>query len=241
MLNSVGLQGDGVKMWLADELPSIERHERSRRRQHLGSHDRRLPRRRPRCSATAPASVVAVEVNLSCPNLHGHTMFAQLRDRRGVGDRRGHERRAVCRCGPSSPRRSPTSCRSPTAVRDAGADAVTLINTLPGMVLDTERRAAAARGRGGGGLSGPAIHPVAVRAVYDVHHALPDLPIVGVGGVADAASRRRADAGRRGGRAGRHGDLRRSASHHARARRTRCLVRRAWRTNDHRTHRRRTS
>jgi dihydroorotate dehydrogenase (NAD+) catalytic subunit len=73
------------------------------------------------------------------------------------------------------------------AVRDAGAAAVTLLNTLPGIVLDLDRRLPLLGG-GGGGLSGPAIHPVAVRTVYDVRRALPHLPIVGVGGVTDASS-----------------------------------------------------
>jgi dihydroorotate dehydrogenase (NAD+) catalytic subunit len=72
------------------------------------------------------------------------------------------------------------------AAAGAGADAVTLINTLLGMVIDPESRRPALGG-GGGGVSGPAIHPVAVRTVYDVHAALPELPIVGVGGVADGA------------------------------------------------------
>jgi dihydroorotate dehydrogenase (NAD+) catalytic subunit len=57
------------------------------------------------------------------------------------------------------------------------------VNTVLGMAIDPETRRPRLGG-GGGGLSGPAIHPVAVRAVYDVHAALPDLPIVGVGGVA---------------------------------------------------------
>jgi dihydroorotate dehydrogenase (NAD+) catalytic subunit len=69
------------------------------------------------------------------------------------------------------------------AVRAAGADAVTLVNTLLGMAVDPVTRRPAL-GAGGGGLSGRAIHPVAVRAVHDVHRACPDLPIVGVGGVA---------------------------------------------------------
>ena len=56
-----------------------------------------------------------------------------------------------------------------------------------GMVIDVEARRPILDGRGGG-LSGPAIHPVAVRAVHDVHAALPDLPIVGVGGVTDAVT-----------------------------------------------------
>ena len=68
------------------------------------------------------------------------------------------------------------------AARDAGAEAVTLTNTVMGMVIDLETRAPLLGG-GGGGLSGPGIHPVAVRAVYDVHAAMGDLPIIGVGGV----------------------------------------------------------
>ena len=71
------------------------------------------------------------------------------------------------------------------AVRDAGAEAVTLVNTLLGMVLHPGT-GLAVLGAGGGGYSGRPLHAVAVRTVYDVHAALPDLPIVGVGGVATA-------------------------------------------------------
>ena len=70
------------------------------------------------------------------------------------------------------------------AVHEAGAEAVTCINTLLGLAYDPAT-GAPALGAGGGGLSGRAIHPVAVRAVHDVHAAHPDLPIIGVGGVAD--------------------------------------------------------
>jgi dihydroorotate dehydrogenase (NAD+) catalytic subunit len=74
------------------------------------------------------------------------------------------------------------------AAQAAGAAAVTLINTLLGMAIDPVTRTyRLGAGSGGGGLSGPAIHPVAVRAVHDVHVAAPDLPIVGVGGVVTAA------------------------------------------------------
>src|SRR3546814_2737146 len=69
--------------------------------------------------------------------------------------------------------------------RRGGAEAVTLVNTVLAMAIDPStgayRLGSASRG---GGLSGPAIHPVAVRALHDVHAAIPDLPIVGVGGVA---------------------------------------------------------
>jgi len=72
-----------------------------------------------------------------------------------------------------------------SAAREAGADGVTLINTLMGMVIDIDKRRPLL-GAGGGGLSGPAIRPVAIRSVFDVHSAIPDIPIVGVGGVASA-------------------------------------------------------
>jgi dihydroorotate dehydrogenase (NAD+) catalytic subunit len=71
------------------------------------------------------------------------------------------------------------------AALDAGADAVTLINTVMGLAIDPVTRRARL-GNFGGGLSGAAIHPVAVRAVNDVHQARPDATIIGVGGVSSA-------------------------------------------------------
>jgi dihydroorotate dehydrogenase (NAD+) catalytic subunit len=70
------------------------------------------------------------------------------------------------------------------AAHAAGAEAVTLVNTVMGMAIDPEtRRFRLGSGPAGGGVSGPAIHPIAVRAVFDVHRALPSLPVVGVGGI----------------------------------------------------------
>jgi dihydroorotate dehydrogenase (NAD+) catalytic subunit len=68
------------------------------------------------------------------------------------------------------------------ACADAGADGLSLINTLLGMVIDTDTMAPALGGITGG-LSGPAIRPVALRCVWQVHRALPHLPIVGMGGI----------------------------------------------------------
>ena len=72
------------------------------------------------------------------------------------------------------------------AAHGAGAEAVVLTNTLLGMVIDIDARRPVL-GAKKGGLSGAAMHPVAVRAVYDVHEALPGLPIVGVGGTSSGA------------------------------------------------------
>jgi dihydroorotate dehydrogenase (NAD+) catalytic subunit len=132
--------------------------------------------------AAAPASVVAVEVNLSCPNLEGRgSIFAH------DAALSAEVIAATASCG--RPRWAKLSANTDriidvaTAVADAGAEAVTCINTLLGLAYDHSTWRPAL-GNGGGGLSGRAIHPVAVRAVHDVHEALPDLPIVGVGGVA---------------------------------------------------------
>jgi dihydroorotate dehydrogenase (NAD+) catalytic subunit len=180
MVNAVGLQGPGVPAWLSDELPALIDTGATVVASIWG---RSLDdyRRAADLLAGAPPEVVAVEVNLSCPNLEG---------RRGIfahdPDLSAAVVAATAGCGrPRWAKLSPNTDRVVDvagAVHEAGAEAVTLVNTLLGMVLDphTGRPALAV---GGGGLSGPGIHPVAVRTVFDVHAAHPQLPILGVGGV----------------------------------------------------------
>jgi dihydroorotate dehydrogenase (NAD+) catalytic subunit len=140
-------------------------------------------------AAIAGADVVAVEVNLSCPNLDGGKhLFAQ-----SPADSATVIEQVVAAVAPIPVWAKLTAVTGnlvevAEAVAGAGAAAVTLVNTLLGMVIDLESRSyALGSGAGGGGLSGPAIHPVAVRAVHDVHAALPALPIVGTGGVSTGA------------------------------------------------------
>ncbi len=180
MLNAVGLQGPGVEHWLHHELPDLLATG-ARVVASIWGRSVDDYRQAADLLAAAPAGVVAVEVNLSCPNLEG---------RRGIfahdAELSAEVVRATGGCGrPRWAKLSPNTDRVVEvagAVHDAGAEAVTLVNTLLGMVLDpiTLRPALAV---GGGGLSGPGIHPVAVRVVHDVRLAHPDLPIVGVGGV----------------------------------------------------------
>ncbi len=180
MINAVGLQGPGVEHWLVHELPVLVRTG-ARIVASIWGRSVDEYRRAAEQMAAAPEAVVAVEVNLSCPNIEG---------RRGIfahdADVSAEVMRATEACGrPRWAKLSPNTDRVvevAAAVHDAGAEAVTLVNTLLGMVIDpaTLRPALAA---GGGGLSGRGIHPVAVRIVHDVRAALPDLPIVGVGGV----------------------------------------------------------
>jgi dihydroorotate dehydrogenase (NAD+) catalytic subunit len=184
MLNSVGLQGPGVAAWLDHELPALVSE---RARVVASSWGRSVEEfaAAAKLLAGAPASIVAVEVNLSCPNLDGgRHLFAQ-----SPADTATVVGACVEALGERAVWAKLTAATDSIvavaeAAAGAGAAAVTCINTRLGMAIDVERRAyALGAGPGGGGLSGPPIHPVAVRAVHDVHRALPDLPVLGVGGV----------------------------------------------------------
>ena len=185
MINAVGLQGLGVQHWIEHDLPAMAAvnasavvsiwgrsvDEYRQAAQLLQDGLVHSPHR---------STVIAVEVNLSCPNMHGHGIFAH-------DIAMSSEVMRVCSLleYPLWAKLSPNTDQViavAQAVHEAGAEAVTLINTVVGMVLDPET-GRPALGNGGGGISGRAIHPVAVRAVFDVHAALPSLPIIGVGGV----------------------------------------------------------
>jgi dihydroorotate dehydrogenase (NAD+) catalytic subunit len=187
MINSVGLQGPGVEAWLEHDLPGLlacnARVVASIWGRSLGEFEKAAE-----MLDDAPPSVVAVEVNLSCPNTDaGRDLFAH--DAAATHEVVAAVRRAAGRpvWAKLSPNATDIVAIAASAQR-AGADAVTLVNTVLGMAIDPETRTfRLGSGARGGGLSGPAIHPIAVRAVFDVHAALPDLPIVGVGGVATGA------------------------------------------------------
>ncbi len=182
MINAVGLQGPGVTFWLAEELPALVATGARIIASIWGRSVEDFAQAAAQL-ADAPSSVIAVEVNLSCPNLEG---------RRGIF---AHDAAlsaeviaATAVCGrPRWAKLSPNTDRVvdvAAAVSEAGAEAITLSNTLLGMVLDPAT-GLPALGAGGGGYSGRPVHAVAVRTVYDVHAALPLVPIVGVGGVAN--------------------------------------------------------
>ncbi len=181
MLNSVGLQGPGVGAWLEDELPAL--NDRGARvvasiwGRHVEDYADAAA-----MLAGAPG-VVAVEVNVSCPNLDDRSrMFAHS------AHATAQAVSASAACGlPLWAKLSPNVAdivEIAAAALGAGAEALVLVNTVLGMAIDTKRRTyRLGSGPGGGGLSGPAIRPVAVRAVHDCRAAFPDTGIVGVGGV----------------------------------------------------------
>jgi dihydroorotate dehydrogenase (NAD+) catalytic subunit len=184
MLNSVGLQGDGVPHWIQHDLSQLEEVGAnvvaSIWGRSVGDYARAAELLRPVCDR-----LLAVEVNLSCPNLEGRSaIFAHDADLSA-------QVLAVVRAElPSVSLWAKLSANTDRivdiagSVHAAGADAVTLVNTMLGLMIDTHTRRPVL-GNGGGGLSGRAIHPIAVRAIHDVRRAHSALPIVGVGGVSN--------------------------------------------------------
>jgi dihydroorotate dehydrogenase (NAD+) catalytic subunit len=185
MLNSVGLQGPGVAAWLEDDLPGLVQRG-ARVVASIWGRSVEDYAKAATMLADAPEAVVAIEVNLSCPNVEARdAVFAHSAE----ATHSAMAATAACarpRWAKLSPNVTDLTTIAAAAV-EGGAEAVTLINTVMGLALDPETRRPRL-GNGGGGLSGPAIHPVAVRAVYECRAAHPELPIVGVGGVTNGES-----------------------------------------------------
>lgn len=183
MLNSVGLQGPGVEAWATEDLPRLRdlgaRVIVSLWGRTVGDYGAAA-----RMLGPVRAELAAVEVNVSCPNVEDRSrVFAHAPEPTAAAVA------AVVGAGLGVPvlaKLSPNVADVAViagAALGAGADGLTLVNTVMGLAVDAERRRPALGG-GGGGLSGPAIKPVALRAVHDVWRAHPGVAIVGTGGVA---------------------------------------------------------
>jgi dihydroorotate dehydrogenase (NAD+) catalytic subunit len=183
MLNSIGLQGPGIDAFLENDIPWLVANSvkiivsiAGETVDEYGVLARRL---------RAVPGISAVEVNISCPNVenrgqvfacHPDTATAVIESvRRNIGG----ELPIVAKLSPDVT----NIVEIAQSVINAGVDGLALINTLLGMVIDTNTMKPKLAGKTGG-LSGPAIRPVAVRAIYQVHQAFPNTPIVGMGGVA---------------------------------------------------------
>jgi dihydroorotate dehydrogenase (NAD+) catalytic subunit len=184
MLNSVGLQGPGVEGWIHDDLPRLvatgARVVVSIWGQRVADYAQAASR------LSTVEGLTAIEVNVSCPNVEDRRrMFAHSPKATAEVLAAVHRVNPLPLWAKLSPNVADLAEVAGAAI-GAGAEAVTLINTVLAMTIDVEARRPLL-GAGGGGLSGAAIHPVAVRAVYDVRSALPDVPIIGVGGVMSGA------------------------------------------------------
>ena len=181
MLNSIGLQNPGVKHLVEHDLPwlreigattivNVSGHSFDEYVQVIEALD-------------DTGLVDAYEINISCPNVDAGGMT--------IGTDPASVREAIGRCRKATSRpmivKLTPNVTDITAIAhaavDAGADALSLINTLLGMAIDAYRRKPQLA-RAVGGLSGPAIKPVALRMVWEVHKAV-DVPLLGMGGISN--------------------------------------------------------
>jgi dihydroorotate dehydrogenase (NAD+) catalytic subunit len=182
LLNSVGLQNPGIDAFLQRDLPWLLSRGARVVVSIAGQTIREYAGLAGRLSDTA--GVTAIEVNLSCPSAEdAGQAFALDPQRAGsvIAAVRGSARYDI----PVFAKLSPDVTDIVTIARAcvaAGADGLSLINTLLGMAIDTKTMRPVLAGLTGG-LSGPAIRPVAVRCIWQVRQALPDVPIIGMGGV----------------------------------------------------------
>ena len=182
MLNSIGLQGPGIDAFLANDLPwLLEQKARvvvSIAGETIEEYSTLARKIR------SASGISALEVNISCPNVENRGLVfacdpdASRRVIDGVRKTIGGELPIIAKLSPDVTNLPEIA----KGVVDAGADALALINTVLGMVINLETMNPHLGGKTGG-LSGPAIKPIAVRAIYQVHAALPHVPILGMGGV----------------------------------------------------------
>ena len=182
MLNSIGLQGPGIDSFLAHDVPwLLEQKSRvivsiaGETIDEYASLARRL---------RGVQGISAVEVNISCPNVENRGLVfacdpdASRRVIDGVRKVIGGDFPIIAKLSPDV-----TDIVSISrGVMEAGADALALINTVLGMVINIDTMRPHLGGKTGG-LSGPAIRPIAIRAIYQVREALGDIPILGMGGI----------------------------------------------------------
>ena len=185
ILNSVGLQNPGVDAFIAQELPELKRHDLAIIANISGNTPEDYG---VMCEKLSAAGVDMIEVNISCPNVKAGGLAYGTRPELAA------EVTAIAKKHASVPvmvKLSPNVTditEIARAVEGAGADALSLINTLRGMRIDVHTRRPILK-MNTGGLSGPAVLPVAVRMVWEVAGAV-KIPILGMGGVsrgADAA------------------------------------------------------
>jgi dihydroorotate dehydrogenase (NAD+) catalytic subunit len=182
MLNSIGLQGPGIDHFLDHDLPWL--HEQGARAvvSIAGGSIEEYAELAARLRG-APG-LTAIEVNISCPNVANRGLVFAC-DPGAASAAVDAVRSATAPAVPVFAKLSPDVTDIVTIARacvDAGADGLSMINTLLGMALDLDTMRPVLAGVTGG-LSGPAIKPVAVRCIWQVHAALPDVPILGMGGV----------------------------------------------------------
>lgn len=182
MLNSIGLQGPGIDNFLADDVPWLASQGArivvsiaGETVEEYGTLARKL---------RGVSGISAIEVNISCPNVENRGLVFACDPNvaaevvKGVRGIIGGELPILAKLTPDVTNIAAIA----HSVINAGADGIAMINTVLGMVINTETMRPHLGGKTGG-LSGPAIRPIAIRAIYQVREALPNVSILGMGGV----------------------------------------------------------
>lgn len=181
MLNAIGLQNPGIDVFLERDVPFLQQYDTNIIVNVCGKTVEDYLDVVERCN---DAPVHMLEINVSCPNVkEGAIAFGQKAD--ALYDitsriKKISKKPVIMKLSPNVT----DITEMAKAAEAAGADAISLINTLTGMKIDVQRRCFALANKTGG-LSGPAIKPVAVRMVYQASHAV-KIPVIGMGGIATA-------------------------------------------------------
>jgi dihydroorotate dehydrogenase (NAD+) catalytic subunit len=179
MLNSIGLDNDGIEAFIAHHLPYLATLDVPIIVSIAGRNHDEFVRMTGRLAGLA--GIAAVELNISCPNVSGGVDFgtdAAMCERLVADCRRASDSPIIAKLTPNVTS-IPQMAQSAAA---GGADAISLINTCLGMAVNWRRRRPML-GNVMGGVSGPAIKPIALRAVYQAAQAV-ETPIIGIGGIA---------------------------------------------------------
>lgn len=182
MLNGIGLQGPGIDDFIQNDLSWLSQKGAKTIVSIAGNNVEEFGKVADKLRDIP--GVVAIEVNISCPNVENRGQVFAC-DPYAAADVINNVRRNVSASIPLFAKLSPDVTditEIAKSVVKAGADGLSVINTLLGMVIDTDTLLPKLSGKTGG-LSGPAIRPVAVRCVYQIRKALPNIPIIGMGGI----------------------------------------------------------
>lgn len=181
MLNAIGLQNKGLRDFIENKIPYFHKHRIPLIVNIAGETTGEFARLAKELNAHAK-SITALELNLSCPNVEGGGVRA-IREQKLIAKTIEAVRRntGLFIFAKLSPELGDVVETAREAVR-AGADGLSLINTIRGMAVNLRTRKPRLA-VGTGGLSGPAIRPIALRYVYEVKQALPKVPVIASGGI----------------------------------------------------------
>ena len=181
MLNAIGLQNPGIDVFLERDLPFLKQYDT---KVIVNVCGKSVADYLEVVEKLSDADIDMMEINISCPNVkEGAIAFGQKAESvyditKQIKDKAGHP--VIMKLSPNVT----DITEMAKAAEAGGADALSMINTITGMKIDIERRSFALANKTGG-MSGPAIKPVAVRMVYQCANAV-SIPIIGMGGIANA-------------------------------------------------------